>query len=236
MDLTVVTRKLVEALDGLGFGPPVAYVYNPLVYAAESYQCYLERYAAPPKEVLLVGMNPGPWGMAQTGVPFGDVEIVRDWLGIEAKVRQPERAHPGRPVRGFACTRREASGRRLWGWARQRFGTPAEFFDRFFVANYCPLLFFDAAGRNRTPDKLRAAERGPLMAACDAALRQTAVHLQPAYVVGIGAFAAARCEAALQGLGTGLGRIAHPSPANPAANRGWQHLAEGQLAALGVRI
>ena len=115
------------------FPPPVAFVYNPLNYAAAPHEAYLARYASGKKEALFVGMNPGPFGMAQTGVPFGDVAMVRDWLGVRGEVRAPTQAHPKRPITGFACTRSEVSGTRLWGWARDRFGTPGQFFARFFV-------------------------------------------------------------------------------------------------------
>ena len=165
--------ELVRALFPLRFGPPVAYVYNPLAYAGEGFRRYVRKFGHQPKEILLVGMNPGPWGMAQTGIPFGEIAAVKDWMGIEAPVKAPAAAHPKKPVDGFECPRSEASGRRLWGWARDRFGDPAAFFSRFFVANYCPLMFLDAEGRNRTPDKLKKAEKAPLFAACDAALRDT---------------------------------------------------------------
>ena len=36
------------------------------------------------KRVVFLGMNPGPFGMAQVGVPFGEVAAVRDWLRIDA--------------------------------------------------------------------------------------------------------------------------------------------------------
>jgi single-strand selective monofunctional uracil DNA glycosylase len=186
--------------------------------------------------VLLVGMNPGPWGMAQTGVPFGEVEAVRDWLGIEAPVGRPPVEHPKRPVLGFATRRSEGSGRRLWGWVRERWGEPDAFFARFFVHNYCPLAFLEESGRNRTPDKLPAAESGPLYAACDRALRRTVERLEPRRVIGIGAFAEARARAALDGLGVEIGRILHPSPASPVANRGWAERAERELEALGVSL
>lgn len=81
-----VAAELVQALNGLRFGPPVSHVYNPLIYAAGPHRQYLQLYGARPKEVVLVGMNPGPWGMAQTGVPFGEISAVRDWMGIEAPV------------------------------------------------------------------------------------------------------------------------------------------------------
>jgi len=183
---------------------------------------------------VLLGMNPGPFGMAQTGVPFGDVGMVRDWLGIDAPVGRPAREHPKRPVQGFACPRGEVSGRRLWGWARARFGAPEGFFARFFVANYCPLVFMEESGRNLTPDKLPRAERERLFAACDRALRACVAELRPRYVVGIGGFAAGRAAAALAATGVGLGTAPHPSPASPAANRGWEALMDRALAGLGI--
>jgi single-strand selective monofunctional uracil DNA glycosylase len=128
------------------------------------------------------------------------------------------------------------SGSRLWGWARQRFGTPERFFARFFIANYCPLMFLEESGRNRTPDRLPAAELAPLAAACDRALRRTVEILAPPRVIGVGRFAARRAESALAGLPVAVGQILHPSPASPAANRGWAEQAEAQLAALGVRL
>src|SRR5688572_32536315 len=103
-------------------------------------------------------MNPGPFGMAQTGVPFGDVAMVRDWLGIVAAVAKPRDEHPKRPVLGFECQRSEVSGARLWGWARARFGTPQRFFERFFVANYCPLAFMESSGANRTRSEEHTSE------------------------------------------------------------------------------
>ena len=134
-------------------------VYDPLDYARRAHAAYLDAYAGSRKRVVFLGMNPGPFGMAQTGVPFGDVAQVRDFLGIEAPVGRPASEHPKRPVQGFACARSEVSGTRLWGAIAAQFGTPARFFADHFVANYCPLLFLEASGRNRTPDKLPAAER-----------------------------------------------------------------------------
>jgi single-strand selective monofunctional uracil DNA glycosylase len=235
MDLIENARRLHRAVAALEFGAPVAYVYDPLDYAWEPHRKYLERYGGGQRATLLVGMNPGPFGMAQTGVPFGDVEMVRDWLGITGAVRQPREAHPKRPVLGFACARREVSGQRLWGWARDTFGTPQAFFGRFFVANYCPLAFMEASGRNFTPDKLPAAEREALFAACDRAL-VTLVHaLAPDYVIGIGKFAAQRAAHALPGAKVTIGCVPHPSPASPSANRDWPGQMTRALAEIGVR-
>jgi single-strand selective monofunctional uracil DNA glycosylase len=230
-----ISRRLARGADALRFAPPVTHVYNPLRYARACHEAYLERYAGARGGALLIGMNPGPWGMVQTGVPFGEVELVREWLGIEARVGRPDPEHPKRPVQGFACTRSEVSGKRLWGWARERFGRPERFFARFFVWNYCPLAFLEESGRNRTPDKLPAAEAEPLFALCDEALRALVAELVPEHVIGIGAFAQRRARLAL-GEERSVGSILHPSPASPLANRGWAARAERQLDDLGIRI
>lgn len=235
MDLVRITRTLCRAVDALAFDLPVTHVYNPLRYARAPHEVYLERFGAKPGRVILLGMNPGPFGMAQSGVPFGEVGLVRDFLGIEAKVGRPKHEHPKRPVTGLACTRSEVSGARLWGWARQRYGTPARFFDRFFIMNYCPLAFLEESGRNRTPDKLPRAEREPLFTACDRALVQAVEVLAPSMVVGIGAFARDRARQVL-GDAVPVGMMLHPSPASPRANRGWEAQAEADLAALGIEL
>jgi len=231
--LILAARELSSAVDGLKFASPVSHVYNPLAYAWAPHEAYLRRFGATRKKVVLVGMNPGPFGMVQCGVPFGEIEAVRDWMGIEAPVEQPLLANPKRPIEGFACTRSEVSGRRLWSLFRERFGTAEAFFAEHFVANYCPLAFFDQA-RNLTPDKLPAAEAAPLYAACDEHLKALVAALQPEWVIGIGGFAEARAAQALGGMKVRIGRVLHPSPASPAANRDWAGAATRQLGALGV--
>lgn len=233
-DLVSVARTLSSEVDRLHFGPPVGHVYNPLDYAWEMHRDYLLRYGKGHKEVFLLGMNPGPWGMAQTGVPFGEVAAVRDWLDLHSEIRRPANEHPKRPVLGLACQRSEVSGRRLWGWAETTFKTPDRFFKTFFVGNYCPLQFLAASGRNLTPEKLTAADRRPLLEACDEALRLTVEILRPRLVVGVGAYAENRARAVLGDDGPPIGRILHPSPASPAANRGWAEAAMTQLEALGI--
>lgn len=240
MSLVRITRSLARAVDGLHFGPPVTHVYNPLLYARAPHEEFLRRYGRPGIQALLVGMNPGPYGMVQTGVPFGEVSHVRDWMGIEAPVRRPASEHGRRPIQGFDCTRSEVSGRRLWGWAASRWGGADRFFDDVFVWNFCPLAFLEETGRNRTPDKLPPAEREALEEPCRAALARVVALLEPAFVVGIGAFAEARARAALAshlpGQEVTFGRVLHPSPASPLANRGWAPQAEAQLRELGVRL
>jgi single-strand selective monofunctional uracil DNA glycosylase len=234
--LVALSRDLSRKVGSLGFGAPVTHVYDPLVYARRPHEMYLGRYGRGKKAVIMLGMNPGPFGMAQTGVPFGDVGMVRDFLGIEAAVERPPSEHPKRPVLGFTCPRSEVSGRRLWGWVRDRYGAPERFFARFFVANYCPLSFMDASGKNRTPPELGRGERDALLRVCDSALQRLAELLEPEWVVGIGSFAAERARAALAGTGVRVTSLPHPSPANPQANRGWAEAAERALASAGIEL
>ena len=234
MNLTQVSRTLSDQVSGLRFKAPVAYVYNPLEYARAPHEAYLKRYGKGPKRALLLGMNPGPFGMAQTGVPFGDVTMVRDFLGISGQVDKPAREHPKRAITGFECTRSEVSGTRLWGFAQSQFKTAARFCDDFFVVNYCPLVFMDEGGTNLTPDKLPKAEQQALFLACDAALRHVTSTLQPKFVIGVGAFAFARAQHALPDYQGKIGMILHPSPASPKANRGWAAIAEQELRDLGA--
>jgi single-strand selective monofunctional uracil DNA glycosylase len=247
--LIPIARRLARAVDQLEFGPPVTHVYDPLTYAAGPAEAYLERWGRVPagrrRPVLLLGMNPGPWGMAQTGVPFGEIAAARDFLGLERPVGTPAHEHPRRPIEGFACGRSEVSGRRFWGFVAERFGTPAVFFRRFFVWNYCPLVFMEESGRNRTPEKLPAAEREPLFRHCDAALEQIIATLRPRWLIGVGGFAERRLRAVAEGrdpaeLGLDapprIGTILHPSPASPLANRGWAPRVEQQFHELGIEI
>ena len=236
VEIVEIALELRDRVSQLSFGPPVSHVYNPLDYAWSAHESYLRRYGSSPKEILLVGMNPGPWGMAQTGVPFGEVDAVRHWLRIDAEVGRPDPQHPARPVQGLDCSRSEVSGRRLWGWIRDTFQSPERFFVRFFIHNYCPLLFLEASGRNRTPDRLPAAERAPLVAACDHALRRMVAALNVRLVVGIGGFAARRARDAFAETEVTVGQILHPSPASPAANRGWAEQVSRQFEEIGVRF
>jgi single-strand selective monofunctional uracil DNA glycosylase len=234
------SRRLCRAVEELSFGPPVARVYNPLRYARKAHEAYLARYGGGRRRVLFLGMNPGPWGMAQTGVPFGEVGAVRDWLGICLPVDRPENEHPRRPVLGFDCRRSEVSGRRLWGLMRETFGSPEAFFAGHFVANYCPLLFLDADGANLTPDRLRAPERDRLFGLCDAHLGRLLAMFEAEWGIGVGRFAEERLQRARERLPARaaarlhLGSIPHPSPASPAANRDWAGSAHRALVELGV--
>ncbi|MEN8006453.1 MAG: uracil-DNA glycosylase family protein [Candidatus Krumholzibacteriota bacterium] len=234
---------LCDEVDDLGFSDPVAWVYNPLRYAWPLHEQYVRRWGASPRRVLMLGMNPGPWGMAQTGVPFGEIAAVKEFLDLDGQVGRPDPEHPKRPVQGLDCPRSEVSGRRLWGYFGERFGGPEGFFADHFIVNYCPLVFMEESARNRTPDKLPASESVPLFAACDRRLVRLVDLYQPEWVIGVGGFARKKLDSlfgskaprgALEHVPARIGTVLHPSPASPAANRGWAPAAEKQLTGQGV--
>jgi single-strand selective monofunctional uracil DNA glycosylase len=222
-------KRLSDEISKLKFASPVTHVYNPLQYAWRSHQAYLSMASPKTCQVLFLGMNPGPWGMAQTGVPFGEVSWVRDYLGIETTIDKPANEHPKRPVEGFACKKSEVSGRRLWGLFADRYPAASAFFEHHFVANYCPLVFMESSARNRTPDKLPAVERESLDELCDQHLSEVIDVLEPKFWVGVGAYAEQcfqrvkkqRASSQNKSDDATILRILHPSPASPAANRDW---------------
>jgi single-strand selective monofunctional uracil DNA glycosylase len=233
--LVRLAEELREAVDPLSFASPVTHTYTPLRYAWEPHRAYLERFGQAPKRVVLLGMNPGPYGMAQTGVPFGEISAVRDWMGIHQTVSQPSRVHPKRPVTGFACERSEVSGRRLWGLMAARYGSPEAFFAEHFVLNYCPLVWMSATGANLTPDKLTAAEQMAVDTPCRVHLRAALELLQPRHAVGVGAYAMRQLATVTRpGDPWRVSTVLHPSPASPAANRGWAEAATRTLLTDGI--
>jgi single-strand selective monofunctional uracil DNA glycosylase len=230
--LIATAQKLSESVDKLTFAAPVTHTYNPLDYAWACHEQYLRLFGEGNKRIVFLGMNPGPFGMTQIGVPFGEIAAARDWMKLDAPIQKPVHENPARLIEGWACTRSEVSGRRLWGLFAERFTSADVFFAEHFVANYCPLAFF-ASGKNVTPDKLPAAEVAPLFAACDAHLVEVVAATQAEWVIGIGGFAEAQAQRALAHLPQiKIGRILHPSPASPAANRGWAEQATKQMQAL----
>jgi single-strand selective monofunctional uracil DNA glycosylase len=227
-------KRLRDAVSKQRFAPPVSHVYNPLEYAWAAHEAYLREYGNSTKRVIFLGMNPGPFGMAQTGVPFGEITAVRDWLGILEKIEKPALEHPKRLVLGFDCPRSEVSGQRLWGLFAKTFDSARDFSREHLVMNYCPLVFMESTGRNRTPDKLLVSEREALFKACDEHVRDAVRILKPEWLIGVGDFAMKRAEEIFPKGPVKIGRILHPSPASPAANRDWPGTATQQLIQMGV--
>lgn len=233
--LVSAARRLSNSVNDLRFKDPVTHVYNPLDYARKPHEAYLSQVGSN-VSVVFLGMNPGPWGMAQTGVPFGEIAAVRDWMKIQEPVGKPPIEHEKRPIEGFACERSEVSGRRLWGLFQDRFGQPESFFRDHFVLNYCPLVFMEESARNRTPDKLSADERESLSAVCDAHLLDVIGTLDPDHLVGVGVYAEACLKRVVQinDSRAKVTRILHPSPASPSANKDWSGKVTKQLEKAGV--
>ena len=179
-------------------------------------------------------MNPGPWGMAQTGIPFGEINAVKNFLGInEINIINPQNQHKNYPINGLNCIRSEISGKRLWGLFREKFITKESFFHENLVLNYCPLLFI-SENRNLTPDKLIKSDKENLFMLCDNAFREIIKILKPEFVVGIGNFAYTRILKSLENMNIKSSKILHPSPASPASNNNWAGKVTKQLIESGV--
>lgn len=234
-------RELSNACDALSFGDPVAYRYNPFAYAWDGHRQYVQRFGDDTKQTLMVGMNPGPWGMAQTGVPFGDPDIVREAMGIEAiDVHAPPEHREARPIYGLGSPRNEVSGTRLYEGLIDAFGDLQTAYEDLFIANYCPLIFFDDEDSNLTPPKLRKHDQEPLFEVCDEHLAHLIAYYEPEHLVGIGRFAERRINATLEATDhdADVHYLLHPSPANPHANKDggayWQQQLEILLETCGL--
>ncbi|MCX8040015.1 MAG: single-stranded DNA-binding protein [Planctomycetota bacterium] len=223
-DLLAIARACRAACERLPLHVP--WIYSPWQYAWPVFVQYAQRYFRPPHRMLWVGMNPGPFGMVQSGIPFGDVALVRSWLQLDAPIVPPAQQHPRRPIVGWSCARREVSGQRLWGLLSSRYRTPQACFAELFVINWCPLAFLDAAGRNLTPDRLPMPARQALGEICDRFLAAVASLAESSCIVALGAVAAA---AARRATALPVLELPHPSPANPRAQRGWTQLVSARL-------
>jgi single-strand selective monofunctional uracil DNA glycosylase len=234
--LIAAGRELADELRPLRFSDPVTHTYLTLDYAAAGHEAYLEKFGGSRKRVLLLGMNPGPYGMAQTGVPFGEIAAVRDWMGLSPEIGKPADEHPKRKILGMTCPKSEVSGRRLWGLFSEKFPSAGDFFKDHLVINFCPLVWMKDSGANLTPDKIRTAEMAEVDASCQKHLRRVIQVLSPEFLIGVGGYAEGQMIAAKETLGivAATGKILHPSPASPAANRGWAEVAERQLREMGV--
>ena len=211
-----IYAKLSEEMDLLIPDIPVL-AYNVLSYAGCNHEEYLRIAVRGEGRVVMLGMNPGPYGMTQTGVPFGAVSFVRSYLGITGDVGKPVNESSLCPVRGMAVSRDEASGRAVWTMA-SRYGSRDEFFSKCVVLNYCPLVFFDGRGRNLTPDKLPRGIRERIEARCSQALADIFDTLRPSSVIALGRYA----EAKARMTGISVHYFPHPSPLNPSSGRFWK--------------
>ena len=63
-----IETEQCRLLSNVRFNDKVSYIYNPLEYAHETHSYYVKKYCNSYKTILFLGMNPGPFGMAQNGV------------------------------------------------------------------------------------------------------------------------------------------------------------------------
>ena len=196
-------------------------VYNPLDYAWDIHERYIQISGGRGAKTVMLGMNPGPHGMGQMGIPFAATSMVRDILGISnIPVKQPSTPHPKRPVIGLEYPREEVSGTRIWSLLSETYGSSDRIFEKVFLVNHCPLMLLKGErGVNITPDKISGSVARKLLQRCDQHLEEVLDSLNADCVIGIGKFAERRALNALEGSGIQVKGCWHPSPASPLANR-----------------
>jgi len=205
-----LSNELSKQMDELTFSLPVKYVYNPLSYSFLTYLQYLNRINFNDVNIY-IGINPGPYGMSQTGIPFGDYYFVKNFLNIKKeKLLNLPLTHHKKPIYGFDINKREASGKRLWAFFQDIYKDQEIFFKNNIILNYCPLCFLNEEGNNITPDKLIKEERNILYKICDDYLNKSINLFKFKSVIGIGNFAYNRAKI----LGYNALKIGHPSPLN----------------------
>ena len=228
----MTTERMIEAsstlrddveffADSLVKEGSVDVVYNPLAYAWEPHRAYLESATGGGAKTLLLGMNPGPHGMGQMGIPFAATSVVRDLLKItDLEVGQPRNPHPKRPVSGLDWPKEEVSGTRLWGLLADEYGDAESIFKSVFLLNHCPLMLFSGdRATNITPDKIAGPTTRKLLERCDQHLREVVEIMQIERVIGVGRYSEKRAAKALSSTDIGVTTCWHPSPASPLANR-----------------
>ena len=195
--------------------------YNPLEYAWDAHEAYLRRMGDSGARTIVLGMNPGPHGMGQVGIPFAATSVVRDLLEITGiPVNQPKAVDPRRPVVGLEYPREEVSGTRLWGLLAERYGDADAIASHVFLVNHCPLMLFSGPrATNITPDKIAGPTAQELLERCDEHLREVVSILNTERVIGVGKFAESRARSALDDGTIEVVGCWHPSPASPLANR-----------------
>lgn len=220
--LKEVNAHLLQAKEDLKKLEYPFFAYHVFDYAFDPFWEYICRYARTPKKTVFLGINPGPFGMMQNGIPFGTISIARDWLLLRAPIKRPSLEHPKRPIRGWAEPREEESGARLWGLARREFKTPQAFFKDHLILNYCPIGFIDGEGKNVTPDKLPEDVRIPMEKICDDLFSFLIDTYQVQTVLGVGRYAEKQAQKQLANHPSlRVEYVPHPSPLNPQAYALW---------------
>ena len=214
----LLSDKCTKQIPKLLKHKDVAHVTNPLDYAWELHEQFITKWAGCGAKTLLLGMNPGPYGMAQTGVPFGATKMATDVLGMEpVELQTPSGAHPKRPIQGPSMERQEVSGTRFWTFMVEHFGSIELTFSNIFVVNHCPLLILGETGRNITPVDIPKSIINPILDLCDQHLKSVVDIMGIERIVGVGNYAKKRAKTIVPELD--IDAMWHPSPASPLANR-----------------
>ncbi|XP_047511589.1 single-strand selective monofunctional uracil DNA glycosylase [Pieris napi] len=217
-----------ESLKNIKLPETVTHVYNPTIYARDTFEMYIRKYCNTKKKIMFFGMNPGPWGMSQTGVPFGEISSVRDWLGIEGCVGKPLEENAARPVRGFDCTRTEVSGKRFWGLFKKLCGFPEVFFETSLVYNYINQQWMNSKGCNITPADFKMSQMESLYNIGDLVFANVLRLYGVETVVAIGRFCLVRAQKAISQYillkNVKVIYLPHPSP-RVVNNNDWEERA-----------
>lgn len=224
---------LNEKLRKLSFNSPVQYVYNPVEYAYDMHAAFIKRYCQSEKKILLLGMNPGPWGMVQTGIPFGEINMVKEWYQIEAKINKPAIECPQREVMGLDCHRSEISGKRLYEYFKKVSHTPDNFFKNTYLYNYCPLALLQRGGNNFTPSSLKGAIKKELEEYCNDSLLQVLELLKTEIIIALGVYTKKQADLILKVNCIDHIQVIcmpHPSP-RAKGNENWSEKAQHVLEA-----
>ena len=198
-----------------------------------AHEQYLKRFGEGRKRVVFLGMNPGPFGMVQVGVPFGEVNAVRDWMQISAPVAPPKTPNPSRPVEGFTCQRSEVRVSACGRFFAERYPHAQD-----FCRPLCAELLPAGVLRSRAQrDTRQAPEERNRTALCRlrCTFRRASTRWRRNGWSASASLPDAGASSACPFVPAGEDRHrAHPSPAGPIANRGWAPQAAAQLTALGI--
>ncbi|XP_054745917.1 single-strand selective monofunctional uracil DNA glycosylase [Anastrepha obliqua] len=225
----VLECQLNNTLQDIVRPVSITHVYNPVEYASGLHCAYLQKFLDGPKRVMFVGMNPGPNGMGQTGVPFGNILTVRNEMSLSGSVQQPPSVHVKRPVRGFECSIEEPSGVRIWSLFKKLAGGSLNTFGRqCFVHNFCPLIFYDNAGRNITPSELKGDYKEKIGKECLDVLDLELDLVKPEILVAVGLYMYGMVSRSRHAKDLKIYKLPHPSPRS-LNNQNWPEKAEQLL-------
>ena len=142
-------RSRLARTTGLG-------VWNPQLYGLPLYRRFATEHLPTSRgAIVALGLNPGKYGMSQTGIPFTDVtRAARVGIAIEPPGLAPASLRPF--LKSYRVERSSAS---VYNLLDALWGGPAEGWRRLWAVAPCGLLFLEPDGTNVTPADARLARR-----------------------------------------------------------------------------